>query len=184
MSTAAAATRNEGTISTDTFCATTEARPPNSAANTWAAIKGQQALKVTWDEGPHAKLSSAAIHDQLVAALEQERGPAQRERLLDLPEDDRLGEDVPLGIAGKTIEGAEIAVGHTEVRVVDVAINDEGDLVRGRPPVAELPRRATHRDEIAGPQQSHRVVLPEAFAVEGAVEDVLRGRVRGDRRHG
>lgn len=48
------------------------------ADHTWAAIKGQQALKVRWDEGPEAGLSSAAIHDQLVAAFEQD-GQIMRE---------------------------------------------------------------------------------------------------------
>lgn len=57
------------------------------ASSTWAAIKGQQALKVTWDEGPNARLNSAAIHDQLVAALEQDgqimREDGDTERALD-----------------------------------------------------------------------------------------------------
>ena len=40
FSTAVAATPALGVISTDTFCATTEARPPNSSANTFAAWSG------------------------------------------------------------------------------------------------------------------------------------------------
>lgn len=32
------------------------------AENSWAAIKGQEALVVTWDEGPNTALSSASIH--------------------------------------------------------------------------------------------------------------------------
>ena len=36
--------------------------------HTWAAKKGLEALKVTWDEGPNAKISSADIWDDLRAA--------------------------------------------------------------------------------------------------------------------
>ena len=57
------------------------------AIGTWAAIKGQQALQVEWDDGPHAALSSATIHDQLVQALEQDgavmREDGDTERALD-----------------------------------------------------------------------------------------------------
>jgi isoquinoline 1-oxidoreductase subunit beta len=35
------------------------------AANTWAAIKGRDALKVNWDDGPHGSYDSAAYKAQL-----------------------------------------------------------------------------------------------------------------------
>ncbi len=35
------------------------------AANTWAAIKGRDALKVSWDDGPHGSYDSAAYKAQL-----------------------------------------------------------------------------------------------------------------------
>src|SRR5271156_1321115 len=35
------------------------------AANTWAAIKGREALKVSWDDGPHGSYDSAAYKAQL-----------------------------------------------------------------------------------------------------------------------
>jgi len=37
------------------------------AANTWAAIKGREALVVHWDDGPHASYDSAAYKSQLEA---------------------------------------------------------------------------------------------------------------------
>jgi len=37
------------------------------ADNTWAAFQGRDALEVQWNEGPNAKLTSAAIHEQFVA---------------------------------------------------------------------------------------------------------------------
>ena len=40
--------------------------------STWAAKKGLDALKVTWDEGPNAKISSADIWDDLRAASKKE----------------------------------------------------------------------------------------------------------------
>jgi isoquinoline 1-oxidoreductase subunit beta len=39
------------------------------AEHTWAAIQGRQALKVTWNPGPHAQLASAQLRNQLVAEV-------------------------------------------------------------------------------------------------------------------
>jgi len=44
------------------------------ARNTWAAIKGREALKITWDDGPNATYDSTAYK----AALEKSRAPAAR----------------------------------------------------------------------------------------------------------
>ncbi|KKK59484.1 hypothetical protein LCGC14_3033920, partial [marine sediment metagenome] len=38
--------------------------------HTWAAMQGREALKVTWDEGPNAQLSSAAISRAFAAAAD------------------------------------------------------------------------------------------------------------------
>ena len=38
------------------------------ASNTWAAMKGRDALKITWDEGPNAAYDSEAFRETLVAA--------------------------------------------------------------------------------------------------------------------
>ena len=38
------------------------------AKNTWAAMKGREALKITWDEGPNASYDSEAYRKTLVAA--------------------------------------------------------------------------------------------------------------------
>jgi isoquinoline 1-oxidoreductase beta subunit len=35
------------------------------AENTWAALKGRDALKITWDEGQNSRLDTAAIREQL-----------------------------------------------------------------------------------------------------------------------
>ena len=68
-----------------------------------------------------------------MAALHQHRGAAERERLLDLLVDHGLRQHVALArVARAAVEGAEVAVGDADVRVVDVAVDDERDLVRDR----------------------------------------------------
>ncbi len=39
------------------------------ATNTWAALSGRKALKVEWDLGPNAELTSAKLTDQMKAAV-------------------------------------------------------------------------------------------------------------------
>lgn len=39
------------------------------ASNTWAAIKGREALKVTWDPGPNTELSTATLRSDLKALI-------------------------------------------------------------------------------------------------------------------
>ena len=63
----------------------------------------------------------------VVPPLQQQRRATEAERLLDLPEDDLLGEDVPTRVTRAAVKGTEIAVGHAEVGVVDVSIDDERD---------------------------------------------------------
>jgi len=43
------------------------------AEYTWAAIQGRAALKVTWDEGAQAALSSASVRKQLIELIDQAR---------------------------------------------------------------------------------------------------------------
>ncbi|SDQ94061.1 isoquinoline 1-oxidoreductase, beta subunit [Rhizobiales bacterium GAS191] len=63
------------------------------AANTFAAVKGREALKITWDDGPHASYESKAYR----AALEQTAGkPGQVAR--------QAGDlDAAMGKAAKTV---------------------------------------------------------------------------------
>lgn len=39
------------------------------ASNTWAALKGREALKVTWDHGPNATLSSEELRGRFTASI-------------------------------------------------------------------------------------------------------------------
>ena len=58
------------------------------ADNTWTAMQGRRALDVQWDEGPNAKLTSAAISKQLANAAAQPGPIARKEG------------DVDAGLAG------------------------------------------------------------------------------------
>lgn len=49
------------------------------AENTWAAIKGREALEITWDEGDNADLNSAAIRDSLAEKAPQPGSAAEGE---------------------------------------------------------------------------------------------------------
>ena len=86
----------------------------------------------------------------MVTTLHQDAGAAERERLFDLLEDDRLRQQVPLAtVAGPAVERAEVAVGHADVRVVDVAIDDERHTSRIGAPRPQRVRRSPDRHQLA-----------------------------------
>src|SRR5438270_13823443 len=86
----------------------------------------------------------------VVAALHEQTGAAERERLLDLLEDDGLRQQVALArVAGLAVERAEVAVGVTDVRVVEIAVDDESDPLGIVLAIADLVRDAADGDEIA-----------------------------------
>lgn len=47
------------------------------ASNTWAAIKGREALKIEWDDGVNAGYDSIAYRKELEAAAPAGQGGAQ-----------------------------------------------------------------------------------------------------------
>lgn len=49
------------------------------AENTWAAMKGREALEVDWRDGPNAEYDSERFRERLLAAV-RERGEVRRER--------------------------------------------------------------------------------------------------------
>ncbi len=105
----------------------------------------------------------------MVAALHQQARAAERERLLDLLEDDRLRQEVALAlVAGPAVEGAEVAVGDADVRVVEVAVDDERDALGVVEPVADLVRGAPDGDEIAGAQELDGVPVRDPLARDRA----------------
>src|SRR3954469_2117470 len=107
----------------------------------------------------------------MVATLHEHAGAADRERLLDLLEDDRLRQQVRLAaVARAAVERAEVAVGDADVGVVEVAIDDECDRVRVRAPRAQLLRSLADRDEVARLEQRDGVLVGDPFAIESLVE--------------
>ena len=86
----------------------------------------------------------------VVTALHQRARATDRDRLLDLGEDDPLRQDVALAlIAGLAVERAEVAVRDADIGVVDVAIDDVRDLAGIRLAVADLVGCSADRDEVA-----------------------------------
>src|ERR1700687_5325479 len=64
-------------------------------------------------------------------ALHQNSGAAQVDGLLNFVEDHVLGMDVTLGVTHRPVESAEAAKLSTEVRVIDIAVDDVAyDAVR------------------------------------------------------
>ena len=83
-----------------------------------------------------------------------------------------FGQQVRLAaVAGAPVEGAEVAVGDADVRVVDVAVDDEGDRVGVGAPGTELVGRAARPRQVARLEQRNGVVVGDALALERAVED-------------
>ena len=109
----------------------------------------------------------------MVTALHEERGAADRERLLDLLEDDRLRQEVALlAVPGPPVEGAEVAVGVADVRVVEVPVDDERHPLRVDPAIAELVRRTPHTDEVSRLHECDRVLVRQPLARERPLEDL------------
>jgi isoquinoline 1-oxidoreductase beta subunit len=71
-------------------------------ATTWAALQGRRALNVTWDEGEHGKLDSAAIGKALRAATSPTAGDPQPYVI----ESKKEG-DVHAALAGAGAQGAK-----------------------------------------------------------------------------
>src|SRR4051812_14135350 len=87
---------------------------------------------------------------RVVAALHQETGAAERERLFDFLEDDRLRQEVALSrVAGTAVEGTEVAVRVANVGVVEIAVDDERDPVGIGPAIPDLVGRTPDSDEVA-----------------------------------
>ena len=78
----------------------------------------------------------------IVAALQQQLDAADRDRLVDLPEQLVEAEDVAFGRSDRTVERAEVALRDADVGVVDVAVDDVGDDALGMLARADARRRA------------------------------------------
>ena len=104
----------------------------------------------------------------MVPALHEDAGAADCEGLLDLLEDDRFRKQVALGaVPGPAVEGAEVAVGDADVRVVDVPVDDERDPAGvGALPAQRLGGPAD-RDEVLGLEERQRLGVGDPLALDG-----------------
>ena len=97
------------------------------------------------------------------AALQQDRRPLERDRLLDLRVELVGRQHVGVGVVGVAVEGAEAAARDADVGVVDVAVDDEGDLALGvRAGRASRVAAAARSSMSASPQEHERLVGGEA----------------------
>jgi energy-coupling factor transporter ATP-binding protein EcfA2 len=86
---------------------------------------------------------------RVVASLHEDSRPSDGERLLDLLEDDGLGQQVALrAVTGAAVEGAEVAVGDADVRVVEIAVDDERDSIGVGAPSTELIGDSADREQV------------------------------------
>src|SRR4051812_24395154 len=111
----------------------------------------------------------------MMAALHEQPGAAEGDRLLDLLEDDRLGQEIALPrVSWASVERAELAIRVTDVRVVEVPVDDERDASGVGLPVAKLVGGAPDRDEVTRLEQRRRVLVRDPIAVEPLPQDGVR----------
>ncbi len=114
------------------------------------------------------------------AALHHDRRAAQSERLLDLAEDLVAAEQVAFAAARLLVEGAEAAARDAVVGVVDVAVDDEGDVVCGVQAAADFvgrrPQRASQQVAALGSSSSSAAASREATRRPSRVTAVRRRR--------
>ena len=112
----------------------------------------------------------------VMTTLHQGARATNRDRLFDLREDDALWKDVALArIARLAVEGAEVAVRHADVRVIDVAVDDVRNLARIRLAIADLIRGGANRDEVARLHQRQGVSVGQPLAREHTIQNLGDG---------
>ena len=121
-----------------------------------------------------------ALHQDLVAA--------QRNRLADLLEQHVAVEHVGVGVIDLAVEGAEVADGRADIRVVDVAVNVVGSIGLGVQPLTDRLGGAAELEQAGVSDQGRR--LPRAVRrwpsaarckIAGTVEDKVhsfRGQIQ------
>src|SRR5436190_13598122 len=90
------------------------------------------------------------------AALHQDAGSTQVDGLLDLVEDRFLRQDIALGMPHRAVESAEAAIFRTEIRVVDVAVDNVADYAFGMQLAAHRVGRHTDTDQVIALEHLNR----------------------------
>ena len=92
------------------------------------------------------------------ASLYHDLRPARRRRLADLRENLLQRQEVAVLRTYLCIERAEAALVHADIRVVDVAVNDERHRIAEPPPPLRI-RRASEADGVAAREEVCRLPL-------------------------
>jgi len=108
-----------------------------------------------------------------VAALEQHRRRALGRGELDLGQDFIDGERPRLGIARLPIEGAELAVGDADVRVVGVRVDDERHALVGDAGEPNLLGEGPQLEEPGLGEEEPALVAIESLSVARLVGDAI-----------
>ena len=87
-----------------------------------------------------------------------------------------------LGVLRRAVEGAELARGHADVGVVDVAVDQVGDDAVGVAPAAYRVGRLAQRVQRRLGVEQQRLLGRDPAAVGAALQDVVDARRRGSRR--
>ena len=131
--------------------------------------------------GPEHFLVPFEFQVRVHPALQQDLIAAEGDGLLDLAEQFVVRHHVSVGVGGLAVEGAEVAHGGADVRIVDVPVDVVGPVrFRVQP----------HRDRVGGPAETVQVPTAHQFeavgrgqptAVNGFRQDAvdIRGRGRG-----
>jgi len=106
-------------------------------------------------------------------ALHQDASAVEGQRLLDLAADLLERQQIPLGVAGLPVEGAEAALVDADVGVVDVAVDVVGGDRGVVEAVAHLVGGHSELQQVAVEQQRMGIAGRDAAAGQGVVENLL-----------
>ena len=106
-------------------------RQARTSREMWTTSGGESACRLNAGYRALTARNRSSYHSSgnvgVVPALQQDLPAADRNRLLDLPEDLLERQHVAVARSHGPVERAEVAARHADVRVVDVAVDDVGD---------------------------------------------------------
>src|SRR5660398_270874 len=116
------------------------------------------------------------IQVRVEATLHQDPRPPKFQCLFYLGEYLLLPEEITVTRAGGTVEGAEVTLSQTEVSVIDVAVNNERDLLLRDHASPLLHRQGAKGEKIPGPQHLQGVLVTHPIPTLDSVQQGVRQR--------
>src|SRR5660397_231649 len=133
--------------------------PLRRAVNDFGRRQGVYIYWILGLDGREEVFIVVNIQVRVEATLHQDPRPPKFQCLFYLGEYLLLPEEITVTRAGGTVEGAEVTLSQAAVRVVDVAVNNERNLLlRHRPPPL-LHREGAKGKEIPAPKQCQGVLI-------------------------